>query len=177
MKQVTKYMEKVKRRESGHLTRSMKQSTRHKIKEGNSSLGEEKRRKTLWGIRSCGQGTQKHLRVVEEETELSSAKARHEEVGEVPRDKAVSKTDEPGFRASDENVGGSDSVTAERTGGVVTGARTEMVQIVSMKGVFSNELETYGLKVPGASCKAAMCKFRMVVGGWVGKDWVRQVRL
>ena len=54
---------------------------------------------------------QERLGVMEEEAELGCAKARHEEVGVVPGNKMPPKTDKLGFRASDENVSGCDSMT------------------------------------------------------------------
>ena len=50
------------------------------------------------------------LRIVEEEAELGSTETRHKKVGIMPRDKATSETDEAGFRARDENMGGCDLV-------------------------------------------------------------------
>ena len=84
-----------------------------KIKEGNSSLGEEREGRTSWRIRSWGQGTQECMGVMEKEAELGCAKAHHEEVGVVPGNKIPSKTDKSGIRASDENMSRYDSMTAK----------------------------------------------------------------
>ena len=73
--------------------------------------------------------------VVEEETELGCTEFRHEKVGIVPRDKATSKADEARFRAVNEDVGRSKTLTAMWAGGVVSGARPEAVRIVGMEGV------------------------------------------
>ena len=64
---------------------------------------------------------------MKEETKLGSTKAHHEEVGVVPRDKAASKTDEPGFGACDEDMSGCDSMMAEGAGCVVTCSWSEAI--------------------------------------------------
>ena len=60
---------------------------------------------------------------------------RHEEVGIVPGDKATSKTDEARFRAMNENVGESETVTAMWAGGIVPCPRSEAIGVVGMKGM------------------------------------------
>ena len=80
----------------------------------------EKNSRRVWSRRK---GAQKRLGVMEEKTELGRAKFRHKKVGIVPRDKATSKTDEARFRAMNENVGGSKTVTAMWAGGIISCAR------------------------------------------------------
>ena len=62
--------------------------------------------------------------------------------------------DESGFRACDENMGESDSMMAKWAGGVITCPRSEMIQVISMKGVSCDKLETRRLEIARASDKA-----------------------
>ena len=91
---------------------------------------------------------------MKEEAELGRAKARYEKVREVPRDKTLSEMDESGIRASDKDMSKSDLMMAGGAGGVITCTWTKTVQIVGMKSMTCDELETCGLKVAGASDKA-----------------------
>ena len=74
------------------------------------------------------------MRVMEEKTELGRAEFRHKE-GVVPRDKATLKTDEARFRAVNENVGESKTVTAMWAGGIVPCARSKAIGVVGVKGM------------------------------------------
>ena len=87
------------------------------------------------------------MRVMEEETELGRAKFRHEEKGVVPRNKVTSKTDEARFRAVNKDVGGSETVTAMRAGGVVPCARSKSIGVVGMKGMSCDQLEACRLEI------------------------------
>ena len=75
------------------------------------------------------------MRVVEEETELGRTEFRHEEEGVMPGDKATSKTGEAGFRAMNEDVGGSKTMTAMCAGGIVSGTRSKVIGVVGVKGM------------------------------------------
>ena len=73
--------------------------------------------------------------IVEGETELGRAEFRHKKEGVMPRDKAMSKTDEARFRAMNENVGGSETVTAMWAGGIIPCARSKVIGVIGMKGM------------------------------------------
>ena len=115
--------------------------------------------------------------VMKKEAELGSTKFHHKEVGVVPRDKASSETDEAGFRAMDEDMGWSKTMTAMRAGGVVTHAGPKAIRVVSMKCVTRDQLEARRLEIARASNKAPQGKIRERARRGVGKDWVRRVRL
>ena len=84
---------------------------------------------------------QKCLGIMEKEAELGHAKAHHEKIGVVPRDKTASEVDELGFRACDKNVSGCDSMMAKWAGSIVACARAEAIRVVGVKGVSCNKLE------------------------------------
>ena len=95
----------------------------------------------------------------------------------MPRDEASSKMDEAGFRAMDEDVGWSETVTTIWTGGVIPCAGSETIRVVSMKCVTRDQLEACRLEIARASNKAPQGKIRERARRGVGKDWVRRVRL
>ena len=96
---------------------------------------------------------------MKEEAELGRTETRHKKVGMMPGDKAMSETDEVGFRAGDENVGGCESVATIGAHGVIPSARTKTVRVVGMKSMTSDKLKTCGLEIARASNEAPLCEF------------------
>ena len=83
--------------------------------------------------------------------------------------------DEPGFRACDEYVRGGDSVMTKGAGGIITCARTKAVQVIGMKGVSCDKLETCRLEVVGASTEAPLSEIWEGTSSGLGKNrelWV-----
>ena len=65
----------------------------------------------------------------------------------MPRDEESSKTDEAGFRAVDEDVGWSETVTAIWARGVIPCAGSKTIRVVSMKSMTRDQLKTRQLKI------------------------------
>ena len=74
---------------------------------------------------------------------MCGTEACHEEKGEVPEDKVSLKTDKAWVRAGDENMSGHNAVPAMWAGGVVPSTQAELIRVVRMKGVASDELEAH----------------------------------
>ena len=118
---------------------------------------------------------QKHLGIVKEEAEPCSTGTHHKEGGVVRGDKVTSKTDEAWVRAGDEDVGGSNAMTAIGARGVISGTGLKVIGVICMEHVTSNELEACGLKVTEALSKTPQSEVWEGASCRMGEDWVGQV--